>query len=176
MLLNDHPNTCRGSRLANFFFVIMMPSRTKRPTIPVRLPSSGPVNSTAATRRPSVSGLNPVTGGPKTLRTSKTTQKLVVLPSEPQTRPPLDEDEPHEYETDTGIRERKSEGERMNKEERKKAGFRRITAYCVAESFKMKILASFLRREHNVVPRVFDDALYVVSTKTVRDDACVLIN
>lgn len=52
----------------------------------------------------------------------------------------------------------------MNKEQRKKAGFKRITTYCVAESFKMKLLASFLRREHNVMPRVFDDALYVVST------------
>lgn len=140
----------------------MIPSR-KRP-LPVRLPSAG---STPAPlhRKPSVSGVNPVTGGAKTQRTSKTTQKLVVLPSAPQTKqlPEEDELEAHEYETDSGVRDRKSEGERMNKEQRKKTGFKRITAYCVAESFKMKLLASFLRREHNVVPRVFDDALYVVS-------------
>jgi uncharacterized Rmd1/YagE family protein len=136
-----------------------MPSRSKRPALPVRLVPSGPVDPA---RLPSVSGLDPVTGGPKTQRTSKTTQKLVVLPSAPQTRPLLEDDE---YETDTGVRERKNEGERMNKEQRKKAGFSRITAYCVAESFKMKLLASFLRREHNVVPRVFDDALYAVSAK-----------
>ena len=30
-------------------------------------------------------------------------------------------------------------------------------------SFKMKLLASFLKREHNVTPRVFDEALYAVS-------------
>ncbi|KAJ2936770.1 hypothetical protein H1R20_g331, partial [Candolleomyces eurysporus] len=50
----------------------------------------------------------------------------------------------------------------MSKEERKKAGFRRITAYCVAEGLKMKPLAGFLKREHNVLPRVFDEALYAM--------------
>ncbi|RXW19342.1 hypothetical protein EST38_g6507 [Candolleomyces aberdarensis] len=50
----------------------------------------------------------------------------------------------------------------MTKEERKKAGFRRITAYCVAEGLKMKPLAGFLKREHNVLPRVFDEALYAM--------------
>jgi uncharacterized Rmd1/YagE family protein len=50
----------------------------------------------------------------------------------------------------------------MSKEERKKNGFKRITAYCVAEELKMKLLAPFLKREHNVLPRVFDEALYVM--------------
>lgn len=111
-----------------------------------------------------MSGLKPLPGAVKNQRTSKTSQKLVVLPSAPQTKPIPEEDEPHGYETDAGIiKERKSEGERMNKEERRRAGFKRLTAYCVAQSFNMKLLASFLRREHNVVPRVFDDALYTVS-------------
>ena len=51
----------------------------------------------------------------------------------------------------------------MSKDQREKAGFRRITAYCLAEAFKMKLLASFLKREHNVKPRVYDEAMYVVS-------------
>lgn len=109
----------------------------------------------------------PVTGANnKVQRTSKTTQKLVLLPSAPQTKPlPVDEDEElqHGYETDRGVRDVKSEGERMSKEQRQKAGFSRITAYCVSEGFKMKLLASFLKREHNVQPRVFDEAMYVVS-------------
>ncbi|KAJ2916575.1 hypothetical protein MD484_g3852, partial [Candolleomyces efflorescens] len=50
----------------------------------------------------------------------------------------------------------------MSKEERKKAGYRRITAYCIAEGLKMKSLAGFLKREHNVLPRVFDEALYAM--------------
>lgn len=55
----------------------------------------------------------------------------------------------------------------MSKEERERAGFRRITAYCIAEGFKMKLLASFLKREHNVKPRVYDEAMYVVSDAVV---------
>lgn len=87
----------------------------------------------------------------------------MLLPSAPQTKPLLaDEDEElqHGYETDRGVRDVKSEGERMSKVEREKAGYKRLTAYCVAEGFKMKLLASFLKREHNTQPRVFDEAIY----------------
>lgn len=159
------------------------PKRTPSTSLPPRrgrarsLATPGTRAPTLA-RRPSVSGIgltgtiNPVTGAPKAQRTSKTTQKLVLLPTAPQTKPlppPLligseEEDLQHGYETDTGIRDIKSLGERMNKEERKKAGFKRMTAYCVCESFKMKLLASFLKREHNVRPRVFDDAMHAVSS------------
>jgi uncharacterized Rmd1/YagE family protein len=139
----------------------MIQPRNKRPTL---LSTSSPTQQKPLlARKPSLSGLKPSLGAVKNQRTSKTSQKLVVLPSAPQTKPIPEEDEPHGYETDAGIiKERKSEGERMNKEERKRAGFKRLTAYCVAQSFNMKLLASFLRREHNVVPRVFDDALYTV--------------
>jgi len=116
--------------------------------------------------RASMSGL---TAGPKTQRSSKTTHKLVVLPSAPQTRPLLvdvENDLTLGHEIDGGVREYKSQAERMTKDQRKDAGFKRITAYCVAESFKMKLLSSFLKREHNVSPRIFDEALYVVSTAT----------
>ncbi|KAJ7133034.1 hypothetical protein C8R46DRAFT_1140415 [Mycena filopes] len=109
-------------------------------------------------RRASVSGL---ASAAKVQRTSKTSQKLVVLPSEPQTKPlPADEDEDlaFGYETDTGVREYKSPAERMTKEQRKRA---EPKVYCVCESLKMKLLSSFLKREHNVAPRVFDEALYV---------------
>ncbi|RDX44421.1 DUF155-domain-containing protein [Lentinus brumalis] len=134
---------------------------------PARAPS-GPART--LTRRPSISGTaltNPVTGATKPQRTSKTTQKLVVLPSAPQTKPippeiDDDEDQLHGYETDQGIREHKSAGERMSREQREKAGFRRITAYCLADGFKMKLLGSFLKREHNVKPRVYDEAMYVM--------------
>ncbi|EPT00621.1 hypothetical protein FOMPIDRAFT_1023730 [Fomitopsis schrenkii] len=50
----------------------------------------------------------------------------------------------------------------MSKVQREKAGFKRITAYCVADEFKTKLLASFLKREHNVQPRVSDEAMYVI--------------
>ncbi|EMD35503.1 hypothetical protein CERSUDRAFT_116241 [Gelatoporia subvermispora B] len=146
------------------------------PTAPIPVRRARPARSLSTprvpTRRPSISGLaltgtiNPVSGAPKAQRTSKTTQKLVLLPTAPQTKPlPVDEDDEdalHGYETDRGVREQKSEAERMSKEQRERAGYRRMTAYCVAEGFKMKLLASFLKREHNVRPRIFDEAMYAV--------------
>ena len=153
------------------------PSRTAttplpRLTRPKRPLTGTPSSRNVPARRPSFSGglpragaINPVTGAPKAQRTSKTTQKLVLLPSAPQTKPLLaddDEELQHGYETDRGVRDIKSEGERMSKVEREKAGYKRMTAYCVAEGFKMKLLASFLKREHNTQPRVFDEAMYVV--------------
>ncbi|KAG6900297.1 hypothetical protein C0993_000270 [Termitomyces sp. T159_Od127] len=132
-----------------------LPGRRRRPL--VRMPSMNADDPRAA-RRASLTS-----AGPKAQRTSKTSQKLVVLPSAPQTKPFLDEDLTLGYETD-GIRELKSQAERMTKEQREESGFKRLTAYCVAESFKTKLLASFLKREHNVSPRVFDEALYVVSS------------
>ncbi|KAI0346468.1 DUF155-domain-containing protein [Trametopsis cervina] len=157
------------------------PSPVRAPTAPLpslrrpkrALSATGPARSTnkPPTRRPSFTGLsrgagiNPVTGAKQAQRTSKTTQKLVVLPSAPQTKPLLaedDEDYQHGYETDRGVRDVKSEGERMSKEQRHRAKFKRMTAYCVSEGFKMKLLAGFLKREHNVQPRVFDEAMYVM--------------
>ncbi|TEB34374.1 DUF155-domain-containing protein [Coprinellus micaceus] len=148
---------------------------------------------------------------PKHQRTTKTSQKLVVLPSAPQTKPLakqlvlLDEEqetsddathphgmlppkrpqkrtsakgriprsrvqEPESEETQEDpshpskmrIRDYKSLAERMTKEERKKEGYKRITAYCIGEGLKMKDLAGFLKREHNVLPRVFDEAMYAM--------------
>ncbi|KAJ3728043.1 DUF155-domain-containing protein [Lentinula guzmanii] len=126
--------------------------------------AGGPPLGPSMARRVSISGLSKA--GAKSQRTSKTSQKLVVLPSAPQTKPiPGEEDEDIiGYETDAGIRMRdyKSQAERMSKEQRKRAGIKRITAYCIAESLKMKLLASFLKREHNVGPRVFDEALYAM--------------
>ncbi|KDR80337.1 hypothetical protein GALMADRAFT_242713 [Galerina marginata CBS 339.88] len=149
-----------------------LPSNTQLPPRrkPIsRLASLGiPNNRNASSNGPSMSRRASVTGltsGPKSQRSSKTTHKLVELPSAPQTRPLLAEREDDltlGHETGTGVREYKSQAERMSKDQRKQAGFKRITAYCVAESFKMKLLSSFLKREHNVSPRAFDEALYVM--------------
>ncbi|KAH7886839.1 hypothetical protein F5I97DRAFT_1060802 [Phlebopus sp. FC_14] len=145
--------------------------RSSHPALPS---SPGPAN---AARRSSVAPT------PKAQRTSKTTQKLVLLPSAPQTKPlrvrPLPSSQPTAaaaeqverededvlgYETDAGVivREYKSAPERMTKEQREREGYKRLTAYCVAEALKTKLLASFLKREHNVSPRVFDEAMYVM--------------
>jgi uncharacterized Rmd1/YagE family protein len=139
------------------------PGRRKRIAKLAPLGGHVPVG-TSASRRASMAGL---TSGPKIQRSSKTAHKLVVLPSAPQTKPlfaEIEDDLTLGHEADGGVREYKSQAERMTKDQRKDAGFKRITVYCVAESFKMKLLSSFLKREHNVSPRAFDEALYVVRT------------
>lgn len=124
-----------------------------RPPPPLRLPSSAKLRRNGESRRQASA----------THRTSKTSQKLVVLPSAPQTKPLAAEEDELDYETDVGHgRAHKTEGEKMSKDQRERAGFKRLTAYCVAESLNAKLLASYLKREHNVFPRVFDEALYVV--------------
>ncbi|KAH9922506.1 uncharacterized protein B0H18DRAFT_1085877 [Fomitopsis serialis] len=141
---------------------------TTRRSVPARSMNPGVPRSVVG-RRPSVSGLaltgnlNPVSGLPKAQRSSKTTQKLVVLPSEPQTKalPPPEEE-------DDGFHDYKSAGERMTKVQRGKADFKRITAYCVADEFKMKLLATYVKREHNVQPRVFDEAMYLAEEEGYR--------
>ncbi|KAK0203618.1 DUF155-domain-containing protein [Desarmillaria ectypa] len=144
---------------------LRLPSTSKGPgrlTRPNRLGSlSSSIEGHSHARRASVSSAT------KVQRTSKTSQKLVVLPSAPQTKPfPADEDEDLTlgYETDAGVtvREYKSEAERMSKEQRHRAGYKRLTAYCIAEVFNMKLLASYLKREHNVYPRIFDEAMYAM--------------
>lgn len=90
-------------------------------------------------------------------RTSKASQKLVVLPSEPQTAK-LDGVQKEEISS----ADYRSDGERMPKAERQRASYRRITAYSTAEGFRLKLLAAFLKREHGVAPRVYDEAVYAV--------------
>jgi len=164
-------NLVQFDKACEFELFNLLYNMSSRPTGPVRITQSpqqrrrlrarlpsGSVDQRKATRRASLTS-----GGPKAQRTSKKSQKLVVLPSAPQTKPLDDEDLTLGYEARGGVREYKSQAERMTKEQREEAGFKRITAYCVAESFRTKLLASFLKREHNVAPRVFDEAMYVVS-------------
>ncbi|KAF8260817.1 hypothetical protein EI94DRAFT_870653 [Lactarius quietus] len=143
-----------------------------RPKLPPRLAparkSSFSLQRSSSIAAPLASSQTGSTKPPAAQRTSKTHQRLVELPSDPQTRPlPTEggeDDAIHGYETDAGVRvrENKSAAERMTKAERRRAGCRRITAYWLADSFRMKLLANFLKREHNVVPRSFDEALYVM--------------
>jgi uncharacterized Rmd1/YagE family protein len=157
------------------------PTANRKPSVGILSRSGRPTLSTipeSAVRRPSGPIPNPtVTGAAgavgasasvpaKAQRTSKTSTKLVVLPSEPQTKPlpgELEDESSETLVTKKGTFDYKSEGERMSKTERNRAGYKRLTAYCVAEGLRMKLLAAFLKREHNVGPRVFDEALYVVS-------------
>lgn len=57
----------------------------------------------------------------------------------------------------------RSLAEMMTKREREEAGLPRLTAYATADSYRLKLLQAFLKREHGVgVVRVFDDCVYAV--------------
>lgn len=113
-------------------------------------------------------------------RTSKTSEKHVLLPEDPQLAPlPRSASEvslahrgerPRSHSTSSSpapIRhngDERSEAEKMTKRERGDAGMARLTAYDTAEGYRLKLLQAFLRREHGVgVVRVFDDCVYAVS-------------
>lgn len=110
------------------------------------------------------------------VRTSKTVQKHVFLPEDPQLAPmpktPGGSEVP--VRTRSGSvssvlvgrpgQEERSEAEKMTKREREENGLPRLTAYDTAEGYRLKLLQAFLRREHGVgVVRVFDDCIYAVS-------------
>ena len=157
-------------RMASNPMVVNMPSGTRltshsRSYHPISEQQQQQQQQHTDTRRPSGGSaiLNSPTmpttvAAPKLSRTSKTSQRHVVLPSEPQTRP-LPDEVPEGVIPTYDVR---SEGERMSKEERQRAGYSRMTAYSVAEGIRMKHLSAFLKREHAVVPRVFDEAIYAV--------------
>ncbi len=121
------------------------------------------------------------------VRTSKTTQRHVLLPEEPQTKPLPAALHPSKAGAalpppPTAASRRRSAGdgkkpslriplhehdrteaEKMTKAQREDAGLPRLTAYATAEGYRMKLLQAFLKREHGCgVVRVFDDAVYAV--------------
>ncbi len=117
-------------------------------------------------------------------RTSKTTQRHVLLPEEPQTKPlpaslhtPAARAPPRRSPSSGGVstlvdeeepgspsEHDRTEAEKLTKSQREDAGLPRLTAYATAEGYRMKLLQAFLKREHGCgVVRVFDDAVYAVS-------------
>jgi uncharacterized Rmd1/YagE family protein len=64
----------------------------------------------------------------------------------------------------------------MSKEERERHGYNRLTAYSVAEGYRAKAVAPFLKREHGVKPRVFDEAMYAVSFRILDPSTNVNVN
>ncbi|KAL2755033.1 hypothetical protein ACRALDRAFT_2028246 [Sodiomyces alcalophilus JCM 7366] len=118
-------------------------------------------------------------------RTSKISQKLVLLPETIHERRSSDEEEPDSDAAKTptkrvedddirplnddeleilkkkgGVRG-KSYAERLPKFERKEK-IARLTAYCTAQSYKMKATSEFLRKKHGVKTKLYDDCLYAV--------------
>ncbi|KAI1503009.1 hypothetical protein F5X99DRAFT_377314 [Biscogniauxia marginata] len=109
-------------------------------------------------------------------RTTRISEKLVLLPEtvdevdgeDEETRPVLQEDEtrPLRDEELDVLRKRgglrgKSYAERLPKFERAEK-LSRLTAYCTAQSYKMKSTSEFLRKKHDAKTKLYDDCLYTV--------------
>lgn len=113
-------------------------------------------------------------------RTSKTSQKLVLIPDQHQQQsrvntspPPMSlaahpsatspNMSPQPTNPDLQAQMTRSRAEMMPKEARAQE-FSRMTAYFICEEFNLPAIAKFLRKNHEVKPRVYDEALYVPYT------------
>lgn len=99
-------------------------------------------------------------------RTTKTSEKVVFIPETENVASPedSDDDEPPRKDSESlramPSRARRSLSERLTKERREEQNLPRVTAYCVAESFRLQKTLAFLRASHQVQPRIYDDLLY----------------
>ncbi|GAP88152.1 putative Sad1-interacting factor 3 [Rosellinia necatrix] len=146
-----------------------------QPRVP---PSRGP-RSVAGIRRVSGGGLPNIVSrtGQQNMpsRTTRISEKLVLLPDAPEEiegeedgeRMQLeDESRPLKDEERDVLRKRgglrgKSYAERLPKFERAEK-LARLTAYCTAQSYKMKFTSEFLRKKHDAKTKLYDDCLYTV--------------
>lgn len=137
-------------------------------------------------RRVSAGGLSNVhsrTGQPMPSRTTKISEKLVLLPETDQEDDDAEEQEEEseavlarrlhdeenrplrDEELDVlskrgGIRG-KSYAERLSKLQRRDK-VSRLTAYCTAQAFKVGATSEFLRTKHEAKTKLYDDCLYVI--------------
>lgn len=109
-------------------------------------------------------------------RTTKISEKLVLLPETEEKAEGSDEEgeavfkdddgaPPNDEELDilkkrAGVRG-KSYAERLPKGQRTDK-VSRLTAYCTAQSYKMKSTSEFLRKKHDAKTKLYDDCLYSV--------------
>ncbi|KAI2465283.1 DUF155-domain-containing protein [Annulohypoxylon bovei var. microspora] len=109
-------------------------------------------------------------------RTTRISEKLVLLPETTDDAEGVDEEaesllredeaRPLKDEELDVLRKRgglrgKSYAERLPKFERTEK-LSRLTAYCTAQSFKMKSTSEFLRKKHDAKTKLYDDCLYTV--------------
>lgn len=97
-------------------------------------------------------------------RTTKVSEKLVLIPESLQPEFKFEDDETGSDDSppleDTRVfQNRKSYAERLPKERRAEK-FPRVTAYCISENIRIGAAATFLRENHKIRPRLYNEALY----------------
>ena len=148
-----------------------VPSMQQRQPSAQRVPLSRTRNGRPAD--PRLAG-RPVIPQRMPARTTKVSEKLVLLPEtddaggEVEEKADYDEDNdgtPTRDDEEAVRRARgqkgKSYAERLPKARRTEK-FARVTAYCTAQAYKMKGTAQFLRDQHGTRAKLYDDCLYVV--------------
>ncbi|KAL2155039.1 hypothetical protein VTH82DRAFT_3715 [Thermothelomyces myriococcoides] len=117
-------------------------------------------------------------------RTTKVSEKLVLIPEAPETRDEEAEDDDAELARRASILRADDDDRPLKDEEldvlKKRGGIRgksyaerlpkvqrgekvsRLTAYCTAQSYKMQATADFLKTKHEAKTKLYDDCLYTV--------------
>lgn len=123
---------------------------------------------------PKLSGKGiPIGGAHIPARSSKTSEKLVLLPEteeeggsgdsfseEDDTAPPRDDELKRRRQA---AKKGKSEAERLPKSQRiADPQLARVTAYCTAQKFQLRSTATFVRDQHGAKTKLYDDCLYCV--------------
>jgi uncharacterized Rmd1/YagE family protein len=149
-----------------------------RPSQHTRTPSGKhPLNPKLGGRMPDAATLTPrgtpVSAPHIPTRSSKVSEKLVLLPEtteedeesegddddEEDARPPDDEELKRRKARKSG----KSRAERLPKSQRTaEAQLARVTAYCTAQSYKLRSMATFVKDQHSAKTKLYDDCLYCV--------------
>lgn len=96
-------------------------------------------------------------------RTSKTSRRLVLIPDEhgaPLLAQRVGSPSPNER---VDVLAQRSRAELMPKDTRAQE-FSRVTAYYICEEFNVEAVSAFLEKNHEVRPRLYDEALYVPYT------------
>ncbi|EOD43666.1 putative sporulation protein rmd8 [Neofusicoccum parvum] len=111
-------------------------------------------------------------------RSSKVSEKLVLLPEASEAEEKDDEDQLEGFNDDedlgppddnelerirserAGVKE-KSYAERLPKARRAEK-LSRVTAYCTAQSYKLRATADFVKNQHGARTKLYDDCLYTV--------------
>lgn len=137
-----------------------------RPAINARTPSGRhPLDPKLAGR------IVPVAGQHIPARSSKVSEKLVLLPETSEEDAPIggeEEDEEIAPPSDAELARRrmpglgdKSYAERLPKARRAQE-LARVTAYCTAQSYRLRATADFIRDQHGARTKLYDDCLYCV--------------
>ncbi|ORY77048.1 hypothetical protein BCR37DRAFT_403613 [Protomyces lactucae-debilis] len=102
-------------------------------------------------------------------RTTKNSEKVVFIPETDGVTGPDDSDDENdspppnasgEESARPALKPKRSVSERLTKEHREERHLPRVTAYCIADMFRLAKTATFLREKHHVKPRIYDDLLY----------------